>query len=121
MGAQATMRLVREPGGTVVCRDLKLADRFWPRLKGLLGRRSLEPSEGLLIRPARSIHMLGMRFAIDAVFLDEHGAIRRVAADLAPWRVASCRGAREVVELAAGRAAELGLQVGQRLVVMSPR
>ena len=32
--------------------------------------RGLEPDEGMLFRPAGSIHMLFMRFAIDAVFCD---------------------------------------------------
>jgi len=111
--------LRRQPDGLVVCASLAVADRFWPRARGLLGRRGLEPDQGLLIRPARSVHMFWMRFAIDAVFLDEHGVIVRIAGDLAPWRVASCRGAREVVELRAGRAAQLGLGVGQKLVVGS--
>jgi uncharacterized membrane protein (UPF0127 family) len=117
MGAR---HLVRAADGAVVCSDLAVADRFWPRFKGLLGRRSLEPGEGLLIRPASSIHMFGMRFAIDAVFLNEDGEIRRIASDLAPWRAASCRGALDVVELPAGRAAELSLSTGQQLVVVTP-
>ena len=113
--------LIRVDDGMVVCAELAIADRFWPRFRGLLGRRGIEPDEGLLIRPARSIHMFWMRFAIDALFLDDQGEIRHIASDLRPWRMASCRGAREVVELRAGRAAQLGLDIGQRLTVEPQR
>jgi uncharacterized membrane protein (UPF0127 family) len=46
---------------------------------------------------------MGMRFAIDVVFLDGDGRVLRTAAKLKPWRVAAaCRGARTVLELPAG-------------------
>lgn len=58
-----------------------------------------------------------MRFAIDAVFLDADDRVLRVAADLKPWRVAGCRGAKAVVELAAGECARVGLRRGDTLVL----
>jgi uncharacterized membrane protein (UPF0127 family) len=86
-------------------------------MKGLLGRSGLDVGEGLLIRPASSIHMFFMRFAIDAVFLDRSLRVVGVAADLRPWRIAWRRGARAVLELPAGEAARRGLGVGDRLVL----
>ena len=41
-----------------------------------------------------------MRFAIDAVFLDRESRVLRIAEHLKPWRLAGCRGASAVVELA---------------------
>ena len=58
-----------------------------------------------------------MRFAIDAVFLDADNRVLRIAADLKPWRVAGRRGARAVVELAAGECARVGLREGDTLVL----
>jgi uncharacterized protein len=58
-----------------------------------------------------------MRFAIDAVFLDADDRVLRIAADLKPWRVAGRRGARAVVELAAGECARVGLREGDTLVL----
>jgi uncharacterized membrane protein (UPF0127 family) len=58
-----------------------------------------------------------MRFPIDAVFLDRENRVLRVVADLAPWRVAGCRGSRAVVELPAGEAARVGLEPGDRLTL----
>ena len=54
----------------------------------------------MLFRPASSIHMFFMRFAIDAVFCDRDLNVLKVVPSLRPWRMASHRGAKIVVELA---------------------
>jgi uncharacterized membrane protein (UPF0127 family) len=87
-------------------------------MRGLLGRDTLAPGEGLLIRPASSIHTFFMRFAIDAVFVDRAGTVVKVVSGLRPWRCAAARRASAVLELAAGEAAARGVQVGDRLVVL---
>jgi uncharacterized protein len=58
-----------------------------------------------------------MRFPIDAVFVDGDNRVLRIAADLKPWRMAACRGAKAVVELGAGECARVGLREGDRLVL----
>jgi uncharacterized membrane protein (UPF0127 family) len=108
------LRLLKS-GGKVVCERCLVADNAWSRMKGLLGRRTLPPGEGLLIRPTWSIHMFFMRFPIDAVFLDSEDTVVKVVPELAPWRAASHRGAKAVVELAAGECAARGVEVGERL------
>ncbi|HZR90857.1 MAG TPA: DUF192 domain-containing protein [Gaiellaceae bacterium] len=108
---------VRSAGGATVCERCLLADSPWLRMKGLLGRRELPAGEGILLRPASSIHMLFMRFPIDAVFLSRDLTVLRIAADLAPWRLAAKRGAHAVLELPAGTAAGCGLREGERLVL----
>ena len=110
------MRLLREDGA-VVCERCVLADTSWTRLKGLLGRRGLEDGEGLLIRPTGSIHMFFMRFPIDAVFLDRELRILKVVPDLKPWRMSAKRGAKQVLEIAAGQAERRGLEPGGQLVL----
>jgi len=102
-------------GGRVVCPAVSVADTAASRMKGLLGRRSLATGEGLLLRPAGSIHTAFMRFPIDAVFLDANLRVLRVEANLRPWRIAAQRGARAVVELPAGTAEGMGLAVGLTL------
>ncbi len=61
-----------------------------------------------------------MRFAIDAVFLDADDRVLRIAANLRPWRLAACRGARAVIELAAGECARVDLREGDTLVLRRP-
>ena len=102
-------------GGTVVCARCAIADGPLTRRRGLLGRSSLDPDEGMLFRPAGSIHMFFMRFPIDAVFCDRDLKVLDVRRDLQPWRTAAKKGAKVVIELAAGAAA--GIEPGDRLVV----
>lgn len=101
--------------GAVVCERCVIADTPLLRMRGLLGRDELAPGEGLWICPTASIHMFLMRFAIDAVFLDRDGVVVDVVANLKPWRTATRRHARSVLELAAGEAARRGIRVGDRL------
>ena len=75
------MRLLDDAGEVVVERCL-VADRPWPRMRGLLGRASLPAGEGLLLRPAGSVHTFFMRFPIDVVFLDRELEVVGVAAEL---------------------------------------
>ena len=99
----------------VVCDRCAVAETVASRLRGLLGRSSLTPGEGLLLRPANSVHTAFMRFPVDAVFLDRELRVLGVAAHLRPWRVAGRRRARAVLELPAGEASRHGLEPGSRL------
>jgi uncharacterized membrane protein (UPF0127 family) len=74
--------------------------------------RALERDEGMLIRPASSIHTCFMRFPIDVVFLDRGNTVVAVREDVRPWRLAWTRRARAVLELPAGRWREVGLGPG---------
>jgi uncharacterized membrane protein (UPF0127 family) len=95
--------------------QITVASSIPARTRGLLGRRSLEPGEGLLLRPAGSVHTMFMRFPIDVVFLDEELRVLAVAEAVRPWRVKARRGARAVLELGAGEAARQGITEGERL------
>jgi len=97
--------------GSPIGRARKTANAF-ERARGLLGRPSPDAGSGLLIAPCDGIHTWAMAYPIDAVFLDGHGQVVRVAAALPPWRFARCPTARAVLEFAAGEAARLGVQVG---------
>ncbi|WP_259324105.1 DUF192 domain-containing protein [Mitsuokella multacida] len=91
-----------------------IADTFWTRLCGLMFRRPLPPATALLIEPCNSIHMCFMRFAIDAVYLDEQGKILKITRYLRPWLgLSACWRAQSVLEMTAGQADALGLQIGQ--------
>ncbi|MGH7358259.1 MAG: DUF192 domain-containing protein [Candidatus Rokuibacteriota bacterium] len=103
--------------GSLVCERCLLAETPLTRARGLLGRPGLERGEGILLRPASSIHMWFMRFAIDAVFLDRESRVLRIAEHLKPWRLAGCRGADAVVELPAGECERVGLVPGDVVVV----
>ena len=117
--ARGVVTLVRA-NGTVACERCTVADRMRSRMKGLLGRKALAPGEGILIRPAPSIHTFFMRFPIDVVFLSRHGEVLKIVKNVAPWRARSCRHSYAVLELTAGEAGRCGLAVGDRIETAEP-
>jgi uncharacterized protein len=107
---------LKRENGDVVCDECVVADSPVSRMKGLLGRKDLKPGEGILLRPASSIHTFFMRFPIDAVFLDDGLRVVGISDEIRPWRAAAKRGAHAVLELPAGESARRGLEVGDTLV-----
>jgi len=95
--------------------EVRVADRFVARALGLLVGAPLEEDEGLLIAPCSSIHTIGMRYPIDVLFLDLEGCVLRVFAEVRTGRMRFAPGARAVLELRAGIAAQHGLRPGVRL------
>jgi len=108
---------VRTHEGRVVCQRCFVADGPWTRMRGLLGRSQLGAGEGLLLKPAGSVHTFFMRFPIDVVFIDRDGCVTRVVHALRPWRAAGSRRARAVLELPAGACARAEITPGSRLSV----
>lgn len=102
----------------VLLSDLKIADRMWSRMKGLLGTDSLSDSEGLWIHRCNSIHTFFMSYSIDCVFVDSKLKITALRKNIKPGRmVLPVRGARSVIEMKAGQAEKLGLNLGDQLHV----
>jgi hypothetical protein len=98
---------------------VRVADRFLTRALGLLVGAPLDPVEGLLIAPCSSIHTIGMRYAIDVVFLDREARVLRVCDEVRPGRMRFARGARGVLELRSGSAARLRISPGIRLTELA--
>jgi hypothetical protein len=69
----------------------------------------------MLLTPAPAIHTAFLRVPIDAVFLDRNLRVLDIVERLRPWRFASTRRARAVLELSAGECARRGVEVGDRL------
>jgi len=109
-----TLTLRREDG-RIVCESVTVVDGMLRRMWGLLGRRTLPSGQGIVLRPAWSIHTAFMRFPIDVVFVDPELVVMKIEENLRSFKTASCRGAREVVELPAGECERRGLQAGDRI------
>jgi uncharacterized protein len=114
-GPAGALVLRREDDGEVLCERCVVADTAFRRLRGLLGRRELQPGDGIVLRPGWSIHTAFLLFAIDVAFVDQDQVVLKVVKNLRPFRASVCRGARDVVELAAGEAERRGLKPGDRL------
>jgi uncharacterized protein len=90
----------------------RFSSSWWFRIKGLLGKGSLEPAEAILLRPCQSVHMFFMRFPIDVVFLDHANRVIALQTNLRPWRISSIVWkAHSVVECRAGTIAHQKINV----------
>lgn len=102
--------------GECVAARVRLANTALARLRGLIGRRQLEPDEGLWLRPSSGVHTLWMRFAIDVIFLDRELRVVKLVENLRPFRLTLPNlAATSVLELSAHAIRRAGLQVGDRL------
>ena len=92
-----------------------VAASFGARVKGLLGRDGVEGA--VLLKPARSVHTLGMRFTIDVAFCDRDLVVVDTIS-VAPYRVTRPRWrARSVLEAQAGAFERWRLRPGDRLEI----
>jgi uncharacterized membrane protein (UPF0127 family) len=98
-----------------------IADTSAKRRTGLLKHNGLQPGEGLWIVPCEAVHTFGMNFAIDVLFLSrkrkENGIVKvlKICHQMPKRRMAWKLVAHSVLELPAGRAAEMGTQPGDEL------
>jgi len=101
---------------TTLGAEITLADSSEGRRKGLLKQDGLAEGAGLWIYPSEAVHTLFMRFAIDVIFLDGAKRVRKISANLRPWRMSGCLTAKSVLELPAGAAERTQTTVGDQLV-----
>ena len=102
----------------IVANDAKVANDFFTRLKGLLGTRKLEEGKGLIIQPCSSIHTVGMKYAIDVLFIDKNDQILKIVMDMPAGKFSICRNSNYVVELPAGVIASTGTALGDKLALL---
>jgi uncharacterized protein len=103
--------------GSILVADLRIADSFWSRRKGLLGTTCLPSGQGLLLTPCNSIHMFGMQYAIDVVFLATNFCVRKALHTFIPGQAAACAGSAHVLELPAGILIQTQTAAGDQLKV----
>ncbi len=93
-----------------------IANTWWTRLCGLLGRAPLQPGEGLLLRGEKAIHSVGMSFAIDVLFLDRAGRVVHLMPAMPPMRASPfVARATDVLELPAGTIARTGTALNDQI------
>lgn len=109
---------------TDLATSLEVASSLWAKFLGLMGRPSLAPGAGLWLPDSNGIHMMFMRFPIDAVFVGRAGPdgardVVAVRAALPAWTglVPLVRGAHGVLELPVGTIAASATQVGDRIAI----
>ncbi|MET0396552.1 MAG: DUF192 domain-containing protein [Longimicrobiaceae bacterium] len=117
MGPVDALRVVNRTRGSTLGDRVALADRWWLRMRGLLGRPPLAEGEGMLLTPCGAVHMRGMRYPLDVAILARDGRVVAVYPSLPPggrtaWRH---RGGHAALELPAGTLGSTGTAPGDVL------
>jgi hypothetical protein len=113
-----TIHVVNDTRGCVLASQCHLANTFWRRFLGLMGKTNLAPGDALLIIPGASIHTFFMRFPIDVLFLDRHDRVVGMRVAMLPNRpYAGARGARYIIELPPETLPPTGTSLGDQLVL----
>ena len=112
-----TFQLQLLKNSAVLAEKCSVAESFVERLFGLIGRAGLDPGAGLLFRKCSSVHMWGMRFAIDVIFVRD-GVVTSAHSSVKPWKLLPVNDwkARDAIELPAGTIQRWSVQPGDRLV-----
>lgn len=99
--------------GATLAERVALADSWWTRLRGMMGRPEPAEDEGLLLDPCRAVHMYWMHYPLDVAFLDPEGRVVAVYHELGPSQRSKRHGeANRALELRAGRLAATQTEVG---------
>jgi uncharacterized membrane protein (UPF0127 family) len=112
------MQLIQTSTKKVLIPNLEVADSVWTRMKGLLGRESLEDDQALWITKCSSVHTFFMKFPIDLIFVDRQLVVKRVFKNVKPARIVwAVFSADSVLELKAGFLEKNPLVEGEQLHV----
>jgi uncharacterized protein len=103
---------------TFVATEVVVADTYFRRLVGLLGKtkRWARPGRGLWITPSHGVHTFGMLFPLDLIFLDRQKEVVAIEEHVRPFRISSVSlKSDSVLELPAHTVFRTGTQIGDRL------
>src|ERR1039457_4024413 len=115
--SEALMKIDNLTRKTQLASNAVIAGSGAKRTKGLLGRKSLEPGEGMWIVPCEAVHTFGMRFPIDLVYLDRKHRVKKVRSNVVPWRLSACLSAHSILELPSGTIEATLTQTGDLLEI----
>ena len=100
-----------------VLASLEVAEGWRGRARGLVGREGIEGA--MLIRPAKGVHTIGVRFSIDVAYCDGSLQVLEIVT-MSPRRIGRPRlAARAVIEAEAGSFHRWGIEPGMSLEVKS--
>ena len=109
---------------TNITRQIRVANQvfaaksFWDRMRGLIGRPPLKPGEGLLLPGCMGIHMFGMSYSLDVIYLDQNNEVIAALENIkpnsfGPIKLNSCA----VLEFPVGTIRKSKTQLGDQIVI----
>ena len=114
------MYAYNESRESLIATEVTVADTYWTRLVGLLGktRNWARPGRGLWILPSRGVHTIGMLFPIDLIYLDRTKRVIHVEEYVRPFSISKvCLKAESVLELPPHTIFRTGTRIGDRLEI----
>lgn len=112
------LTIFNQTRNVILAEQCVLANTFWSRALGLMGKAGLAEREGLLIYPEWSIHTFFMRFPIDLLFLNQRDQVIGLRVAMPPYRpFAGVWGAHYVIELPPNLIPTTQTQVGDQLLL----
>lgn len=106
-------QIINIDNGTILAGSASIADHFFTRLKGLIGKKTMPKGEALIISPCSMVHCIGMKMNIDVLFVTNTGKIIKIISPMRPGQISPyIRNACYVVELPASQAAQTGTKEG---------
>lgn len=90
-------------------------DTFFKRFRGLMGKSDLPPETWFLLKPCNSIHTMGMKVAIDVLFIDQDGLVLSLKSSVKPLKMLSHKQAYATLEAAEGTLHQQKIKVGDRV------
>ena len=105
---------------TVICEEVELADNWYRRFMGLMFRKTMANSHGLLLDPCSSIHTFNMKFNIDTIYLDKDNVIIHLDEDVPKGKIRPfVKNSQKVLEINSGLIAKYQLQLGEKVSIIN--
>lgn len=110
--------LVNKRTGKRILSEIRVANRPWSRVKGLLFSRPLKKEQGLWLIPCNGIHTLGMSYAIDTFYLDKENHVVRILKGIKPYQIGPIvPKAHSVIETATDSLKDGDISLGDQLIL----
>ncbi len=111
-------RFVNVTRQQVLAEKAFIADNILTRMRGLLFRPQLASGEGLYLERCNCIHMFGMAYAIDAVFVSRDLLVVGLCDSIKPGQMSKAfGGARGCLELPAGTISNTATKLGDKIEI----
>lgn len=106
---------------TIIGNRIQIAESFFDKLFGLMGRRHMLFGTGMLLHPCSSIHTCFMTIPIDVLYINKDRKVLAIDRVLEPWRIGTIKlGTSMVLELPPGTATATGIEIGDLIAIENP-
>lgn len=98
--------------------NIKVADTFFKRLKGLMLKKNFFDGDGLILYPCKQIHTFGMRINIDVIYIDKDMKVVDIEKSVKKNKFGKRRPkSYYVVELPEGTLVKYEVKIGDTVII----